>query len=47
MWMGIGQQISMASGAFNIEEKDTSTDLCPCINTTFLTKENNTTAEQE
>ncbi|KAI4465482.1 sodium-coupled monocarboxylate transporter [Holotrichia oblita] len=47
MWMGIGQQISMASGAFTIEEKERITNSCVCINTTVLNKENNITVEHE
>ncbi|KAI4465475.1 sodium-coupled monocarboxylate transporter [Holotrichia oblita] len=47
MWMGIGQQISMGSGAFTIEEKERITNSCVCINTTVLNKENNITVEHE
>lgn len=37
VWMGIGQQIAIASGNFHDTPKETSIDQCPCLNSTSLT----------
>ncbi|GJQ70610.1 hypothetical protein Trydic_g23003 [Trypoxylus dichotomus] len=47
MWMGIGQQIYIASGALAIKEKETSIELCPCINVSIMNENKNITNEEE
>lgn len=34
LWMGLGQQVSIASGSYVIPEKETSIEGCPCLNVT-------------
>ncbi|KRT80547.1 hypothetical protein AMK59_8462 [Oryctes borbonicus] len=47
MWMGIGQQIHIASGALAIKEKETNIESCPCINESIATANGNITNEQD
>lgn len=39
LWMGLGQQVSIASGIYIIPEKPTSIQGCPCLNLTEATNE--------
>ena len=36
MWIGLGQQYALASGAFEIKEKSTSIENCLCFNSSTM-----------
>lgn len=35
LWMGLGQQVAVASGTYGLEQKPTSIEQCPCLNSTL------------